>query len=89
MQTGGDDGHDSGPDNESAKRLEAGAGGRKGGLTPVTSHPQDDEWRRISLGLRVLLAGAVAEPLPVEMERALSRLAEAEQGRPQPEQPER
>jgi hypothetical protein len=86
MQAGGDDGQDAGPENESARRNEGGTGDRKGVLTPVYSHPQDDEWRRIGLGLRVLLAGAVAEPLPAEMERALNRLAEAEQCGPKPDQ---
>ena len=82
----GDESQDGGLENESAARQEASASDRRGVLTPVSSHSQDDEWRRIGLGLRALLSGAIADPIPVEMERALNRLAEAEQGGPKPHQ---
>ena len=36
-------------------------------LIPVTPHPDDDELRRIGLGLKGLFAAALIEPLPAEM----------------------
>ena len=65
----GDESQDGGLENESAARQEASASDRSGVLTPVSSHPHDNEWRRIGLGLRALLSGAIADPIPVEMER--------------------
>ena len=47
-------------------------------LIPVTPHPDDDEVRRIGLGLKIIFAAALIESLPAEMLVLLYRLARVE-----------